>query len=354
MFINTLEEYYKNGLLTKQTHPEYDLHIWNYTPKVQIDGLWDDITLQCRGLITNTKGDIIARCIPKFFNIEEHNVEDIPNEPFEVTEKMDGSYLNIFYYDNKWLVSSRGSFTSDQAVWGTKLLKKYNVKKLSPEWSYVSELIVPENRIVVDYGNDEKIIMITKYNVNTGEEGIIDDLADYGFDVVKKHDYISEFFDEVPFYKLKPLKDIIDDNAEGFVVRFNSGFRVKIKGEEYLRLHKILTNTSTRDIWRYAKEGKTIDDILVDVPDEFYVWARSTYDDLVNQFLNIKNEIEDEFWLLIDRKEFANKIKDNKRKHLLFKRLTSYSEQFDNMIWDLIYPGYYKPFSNKNYDDEEK
>ena len=58
-FLKELEKYYQDGLLLKQTHPRYDLTIWNYSPKVQYDKLWDDITIQCRGLVTNSNGDII-------------------------------------------------------------------------------------------------------------------------------------------------------------------------------------------------------------------------------------------------------------------------------------------------------
>ena len=40
------------------------------------------------------------------------------------------------------------------------------------------------------------------------------------------------------------LKEEISKDKEGYVIRFKNGFRMKIKGEEYKRLHKILTNIS--------------------------------------------------------------------------------------------------------------
>ena len=87
--IEKLEKYYQDGLLSKQTHPIHDLTIWNYSPKVQYDKLWDDITIQCRGLVTNSNGDIIARPFKKFFNYEEVSIHDTPDEEFEIFEKMD-------------------------------------------------------------------------------------------------------------------------------------------------------------------------------------------------------------------------------------------------------------------------
>ena len=82
--IETLEKYYNEGLIFKQTHPTLDLTIWNYSQKVQYEKLWDEVTVQCRGLVTNSKGEIVARPFKKFFNYEEHTPEEIPNEDYEV------------------------------------------------------------------------------------------------------------------------------------------------------------------------------------------------------------------------------------------------------------------------------
>jgi RNA ligase len=45
---------------------------------------------------------------------------------------------------------------------------------------------------------------------------------------------------------------------------------MKIKGEEYLRLHKIMTNLSTTGVWEILSTGGKMEDYLKDVPDEFY------------------------------------------------------------------------------------
>jgi len=68
---------------------------------------------------------------------------------------------------------------------------------------------------------------------------------------------------------------------------------------------------------------------------------------------SVKVQVETEYWDLIDRKEYAEKIKDNKIKRLLFKRLTTYSDRLNDNIWDMLYPEYFNPFSNKTIEDEE-
>jgi hypothetical protein len=49
---------------------------------------------------------------------------------------------------------------------------------------------------------------------------------------------------------------------------------MKIKGEEYLRLHKIMTNVSTTGIWEMLSNGDNVLELLKDVPDEFYTKIR--------------------------------------------------------------------------------
>lgn len=70
--IDTLLRYEELGLVYKQVHPELPISIWNYTEKVQWEGLWNQITLQCRGLVVqNTTGKVLARPFKKFFNLSE-------------------------------------------------------------------------------------------------------------------------------------------------------------------------------------------------------------------------------------------------------------------------------------------
>ena len=86
--LKVLEEYIDKGLVVKQNHPTLPLSIYNYSRTTQYDGMWDDITLNCRGLVLDNEGNVIAKPFPKFFNYEEHKPEDIPNENFVVYEKI--------------------------------------------------------------------------------------------------------------------------------------------------------------------------------------------------------------------------------------------------------------------------
>ena len=257
--LSILDDYSKRGLLFKQTHKTLPLSIWNYTPEVQYGQLWDEITLACRGLVTDNKGNVVAKPFTKFFNIEEG--KHTPTPDFEVFEKMDGSLGIMFKYNGEMVCATRGSFTSDQSKWMTNFALKYNYQDIIVDgFTYLFEIIYPENRIVVDYNGEERLVLLGIVNTETGEELPYNKLFE-GFDVVKKYDGVRDYSE---------LKNKVEQNAEGFVVRFSNGDRMKIKGEEYLRLHKIMTNISTTGIWEHLSTGGDINELLKDVPDEFY------------------------------------------------------------------------------------
>jgi len=339
----TLEKYYKDGLLHKQIHPIKDLTIWNYSPKVQYERLWDDITIQCRGLVTNSKGDIVARPFKKFFNYEEHKPEDIPNEHYEVFEKMDGSLGILFYYENEWIMATRGSFTSSQAIKGKEILDRHDISAWKKDNTYLFEIIYPENRIVVDYKGEEKLVVIGGFHTETGEEIPNSSLfwtQDSGFEIA----LLWKTWDE----DWETLQKEISKQNEGYVVRFKSGFRMKIKGEEYKRLHKLLTGISSRDIWNYVKDNISLDDIIKDVPDEFYDWVKETALELRDKFQKIdfdyrlifKNITENNN--ILDKKTFAQYAISYNYSAILFSMYDK--KPYNHIIWKLIYPEYTKPF----------
>jgi RNA ligase len=395
--LEILQKYHTDGLLHKQTHPTLDLTIWNYSPKVQYERLWDEITLQCRGLVTNSKGKIVARPFKKFFNYEEHKPEDIPNEDYVVYEKMDGSLGILFYYEyelseerryniwfnnnyetgmenffdpnnlpdydnpyydptpktkGEWILATRGSFTSPQAIKGKEILDRHDISAIRKDNTYLFEIIYPENRIVVDYKGEEKLVVLGAIHTDSSEE-VPDSslfwLQDCGFEIVTTYKTWGEGYDL--------LKEEISKDKEGYVIKFKSGFRMKIKGEEYVRLHKILTNISNRDIWEYLKDNKPFDELLEKVPDEFNQWVKETVRDLRYACFQLREragKLHDGFRYgkygdrdpEPSKKEFAEFVmKQQKVLHaIMFAMWNGNNEKVDDIIWKIVKPKYSKPF----------
>ena len=343
--INILNEYIEKGLVVKNDHPILPLSIYNYSRTTQYEGKWDDITKSCRGLILDRNGNVIAKSFDKFFNLEEHKPEEIPNEEFEVYEKLDGSLGILFWYQGKWILASKGSFVSDQAIKGKNLLNsKYNIEPIPKGYTTLVEIIYPENRIVCNYGDDEVLVVLSMISNASGKELDYDSLLkineETGLPVVKKYDGIQDY---------KTLKTLISKDREGYVVRFRNGFRMKIKGDEYVRLHRILTGFSNVDIWEYLKDKKDLNELLDKVPDEFDSWVRTTVKDFAYMFEQIEKDYRNVYKELssknLDRKEFAEQSKIYEHSSILFCMLDG--RDYSEIIWKQIRPIYSKPFWQK-------
>jgi RNA ligase len=336
MFLQKLQDYKDRGLLHTQVHPRLPLTIWNYTPKTQYESLWDDITIMCRGLVTDNFGNIVARPFPKFFNIEENRYT--PTKDFEVFEKMDGSLGIFFYYKGEPVFASRGSFTSEQAIKGREILDKYNWQYGTYEgYTYMFEIVYPQNRIVVDYGDIEELFVLGVIETVTGDEVNFHEMQSEGFILAKKYNGIKDY---------TTLKKQISDNAEGFIVKFSNGDRVKIKGEEYLRLHKILTNLSNLSVWELLSSGSTVSDLIQNVPDEFFDKVDEIAKDLCIRFDNIKRDYMSYFLditnrvVSTDRRAFAEEAKRFAHPSLLFSIMDG--KDIDSLVWKIIKPKFEK------------
>lgn len=195
-----------------------------------------------RGLVLDIeKQEIVALPFPKFYNYGEVTF-DLPNEPFQAYEKYDGSLGIAYYYNNQWYVVTKGSFTSNQSIWATKHIRSHVPSFMIPGNTYLFELIYPENKIVVRY-NEQMMVLLAAYNNVSGEE-FLPEFPDEGI-YRNPHIYNYSSIDE-----MIKLAKTLPPNKEGFVVRFQNGYRVKIKGKEYLEIHKAMSQITPVGVWR--------------------------------------------------------------------------------------------------------
>lgn len=344
-----LNYYIDNNLIIANKHPEYDIYILNYSPKVQSKRIWDEYTIACRGMIVDSNGNILARPFKKFKNFEEYDQSEIPmTEEFDAFEKMDGSLIILFYYAKykEWIISSRGSFISEQAIAARKMIDKSTLLNLKKRQTYLFEIIYPENRIVVDYGARRELVLLMRIETKNGFETYYDDLVGY----------YSKYFTIVPKLKINNFNDLVKyqklnkENEEGIVVCFLNGFRMKMKFEEYVRLHGILTNVSNLTVWEHMMNGYDFDELIDRVPDEFYTWLKKTIVVLQRHYNDIERKALLEFVRIyhinniVDRKMFADEAKKSENRAILFKIYDK--RQYDEIIWKRIRPVYSKPFAH--------
>ncbi|WP_420575064.1 T4 RnlA family RNA ligase [Kordia sp.] len=333
--IEKLKQAMTDGYIHNCKHPTANLWIYNYTQSAQYAQYWTKETLQCRGLILDENYNIVASPIQKFFNIEEIGYDKLPNIPFQVFEKMDGSLGILYWLENTPYIATRGSFTSKQAVKATEILhSKYTntFDKLDRSKTYVFEIIYPENRIIVDYGSEEKLVLLAIIDTKSGKNETLQDL---GFPLPTRYDFTS----------LQELKNLNWKNQEGFVIQYENGFRVKIKFEDYIELHKIVTQVSSLTIWETLKTEGTLAQWIENVPDEFYNWVRKVEADLYADFSKIENIAKAEYKEMSTDSETATYFKTCQYPAILFAMKNK--KKYDQIIWKYIRPAFEKAFSNE-------
>lgn len=333
------------GYVDFQVHPTEDLAILNYTKKAQWDGMWNPVTMACRGLIYNHQTyEIVARPFDKFFNYEQLDVDfRMPFGSVEVTDKQDGS-LGILYpkADGTYAVATRGSFMSDQAKHATALWDEMYEGRFHMDrgTTYLFEIIYPENRIVLNYGSMDALVLLGGVNIHTGLTFGPEDAAFImGWDGPVTKVFPARTWEQA-------LAMAPRDNAEGVVVLFNStGLRVKLKQADYVALHRIVTGMNDRTVWEALGQGKTVEEIQEPLPEEFWPWVQQVADDLHQKCEQIMLSVHDSFLNVhadlgarYSRKEFAEYIKDypSPLKGYLFKALDGQS--IKDVVWKSLKP----------------
>jgi RNA ligase len=312
--IDELREAIDNKHVREQYHPTEPLAILNYSDLCAFSGVdaWNETTLQCRGLIYNTTdGEVVARPFPKFFNYGQDGADKFTmDEPVIVTDKCDGS-LGICYQrpSGGWAIATRGSFTSEQAIHATDVLNNWHRWiPQDPTETVLFEIIYPENRIVLDYGRMDDLILLGAVDIEYGWQAppeVTREAQRWQGPVAKTFVYST-------------LSDALSapprNNAEGFVISSNENRlagaetrrMVKLKFPAYVALHRTLTHTSARTLWEFmavnackglikqakhwgsylgidparaveilAVEGDWKAAVLDGVPDEFFAWVSS-------------------------------------------------------------------------------
>ena len=265
-----------------------DLLLFNYRPKVQYDNMWTNLEIACRGLIINKNtAEIIARPFDKFFNWGENN-KTTTSKIKNVTEKMDGS-LGIHYrLKDKMMISTRGSFDSDQALWATEHLNKHhNIKDIPYNWTMLFEIIYPDNRIVIDYNKWSGLALLgirDRFTASYIPYNILYDIANlYKFRLPKR--YTFDTVDDII-----GASKILPANQEGWVVEFKNGKRFKFKGDEYKKIHKLISGLSFKYALECHKSG-IINKAKESIPDEFYGEFDGWVDTITNTITNITEHV---------------------------------------------------------------
>lgn len=325
------------GYVQVRHHPDYPYSIYCYTKSAMFDRKWNHTTTTCRGLIVNhDSGEVLARPFKKFFNLGE---PDAPvwnhTDWVSVYDKVDGSLGIAYETPDGPAIATKGSFTSEQALAATELLRGQYGRYMAEEgYTDLFEIILPENRIVLDYGDERSLRYLGSV--------WIDDGADYWNGCLMRYWDIpmNKPLQTAPFSQLK--LDMNRPNAEGYVL-FNedTSERLKVKQEDYIELHKVMTGLNERQIWEWFKD-MDLDQVLINLPEEIHEWASDVYKRIGREFDEKGNQAVDVYMPImhLPRKEFALAIKDQPAwvRAVCFARYDNNIDRAAEIVWKQVRP----------------
>ena len=249
------------------------------------------IRRECRGLLFYPDGRIMARRLHKFFNINERDETQFHEidftHPHVILEKLDGSMITPI-------------MTEAGIRWGTKmgltevgmgaeefvaahpnydLMARWCINRnLTPIFEWCSR----KQRIVVDYPEDRLVLTAIREN-ETGEyfsHRILNLYGqEYNLDVVKAYEGTAKSM----VHLMEETKGA--EGIEGWVIRFDDGHMLKVKGEWYVRIHK------TKDV--LTQEKNVIDLIVNEQMDDAKAFMMEDDRKRVEEF-------EQKFWYEVD------------------------------------------------------
>jgi hypothetical protein len=327
-----------------------DLAIFNYNLNLGIElgkeiDFTDPIVKVCRGTILDLKNMKVV-CFPfnKFGNYTEYYADDIDWSTARVQQKVDGSIVKLYWYDGEWRWATNSMIDASDAGTQSVIHKDYlslirsavnyheiPFDDLNKDFTFIFELVSPENRVVIKYNKTMLWHIGTRSNIS-GKE------YNSNIGIIKPKEYPLNSLDDC----IKAVEELNTTDIceyEGFVVVDNNYNRVKIKSMQYLTIHRMLGNgnlTKKRMI-ELIIANENLDALCKDFPSQSaviywykYQMARLELD--LSEYLiyitNLWEEIEH------DRKAFANTIKADRLSSFGFKWLKNQQtaqEMIDNL-----------------------
>ena len=208
----------------------------------------DAIRRECRGILFYPDGRIMSRRLHKFFNVNErdetaaHKID--LSQPHVILEKLDGSMITPVITDAgiRWGTKMGITEVSMQAEEFVARNPQYSmfaqdmwIQGLTPIFEWCSR----KQRIVVDYPQD-RLVLIAIRDTVTGAYKSYDRMMtyaeSYNIDLVKAYDGTTENMEHL-IAETRAMED-----AEGWIIRFDDGQMLKVKGDWYVRIHKTKDN----------------------------------------------------------------------------------------------------------------
>lgn len=290
------------------------------------------IVQECRGVILDEDDnwEVVARPFCKFFNYGEGHAKPIDWSTARVQEKLDGSLMILYHYNNEWLVASSGmpdaagevngcGFSFAELfwrVWDEMGCPSASEITLLKDHTFMFELMTPYNRVVVKHAKN-RLVMIGNRHTLTGKE--------YPVGQEEAYDEFNDRYQlcqQVVTFPLQTMADIentfkhLDPFAqEGYVVVDSNFNRVKVKHPGYVAIHHLRDGFGPKRILEIVRQNET-SELLAHFPE----WT-DAFNDVKGRFEGLVLKLEEVYAEHKDipvQKDFAAAVKDQPMSGALF------------------------------------
>lgn len=324
------------------------LVILHYADECQWESKWNFFSRSCRGLVVDTKNKkLLTIPYSKFFNLGESTVPSFRElealGQYEVSEKLDGSMLISFYDEvtNDFYVTTKGSLDSEHGDYFTKIFPpQLKSKELLTEYTLMFEGIDSKFQIVIDY--EKKGYKPGLYLI-----GVRKNISQQPLNYAEVQEFAKKYnLPTVQTYTFSNLNEVVDTSKtlsfmnEGYVIRFKqNGLMVKIKGPEYLRVHRFISQLDEKNLLELLIQGQE-KEVMTICPEEY----RSEVEQTLTNFRIKALQLRDKCY------EYFNQApKDTRRDFALWVKTNAPGEcqkfmfrLFDNEVLEL--QEFYKHF----------
>ena len=204
----------------------------------------DAIRRECRGMLFHKDGKIMARRLHKFFNVNERDETQMHtidlNRPHVILEKLDGSMITPVVTDAGIRWGTKMGITDVGMGAELFVAQHNNYDQLAREcitrgMTPILEWCSRKQRIVIDYPEDRLVLLAIRHNVSGEYVGYADLLEwgqVHGIDVVRAYAGTAANMENLI------AETRASEGMEGWIIRFDDGHMLKIKGDWYVRIHK--------------------------------------------------------------------------------------------------------------------
>ena len=161
---------------------EYEgLILTTYSGITEACNAWEKypVLREFRGLIIDTKGNIVARPFEKTHKAgDEIPLDKLEIPPEKVFEKANGSLGIVYFWKEKWRVATKFSFESEEYTKPVyEMLGRMDTSALDQAKTHLFEIILPNDSHIVDYGGKQDLVFLNSIIPETGEPADWDEVG---------------------------------------------------------------------------------------------------------------------------------------------------------------------------------